>query len=237
MPEKGYAQKRALKSRSRVLTGTADLQSRLEQVCWQDSCPMEGTGLGCSWRTDPLEKSPTLEQITKSCRLWEELWLKSVEDCLLWEGPHTGAAGRPFLSSSRNNVWWADHNPHFHHSALLWERPTSQEAGRVGEGVHIFILLLTILFWFSLVINSLISPSCVWFAHDGNCFVIFPCSYLKSWTFCYTFPYSLAEKGERVALVGSWHADRVNPPQSFRSALKILNYVWRLKVFYIGTWN
>ncbi|GAB0177897.1 EH domain-containing protein 4 [Grus japonensis] len=38
-----------------------------------------------------LCKGPTLEQLVKSCSPWEGFMLKLVEDCLLWEGPHTGA--------------------------------------------------------------------------------------------------------------------------------------------------
>jgi len=58
--------------------------------------PWGPTGAACSWRTAPHGKGPMLRQFVKDCSPWEGLTLEQfLENCLLGEGPHTGAgAGR-----------------------------------------------------------------------------------------------------------------------------------------------
>lgn len=55
----------------RVLAGPVALggeEPMLEQFCWQG---LWRSGAVCSWRTTPCGKGPTLQQLMKSCSLWE----------------------------------------------------------------------------------------------------------------------------------------------------------------------
>lgn len=63
-------------------------------------------GAVCCWRTVPLGKGPMLEQFVKNCSPWEGLTLEKFV-----EWPHNGTGEGWGGRSSRENVWWTDHNP------------------------------------------------------------------------------------------------------------------------------
>lgn len=138
--------------------------------------------------------------------------------------------------SHRNNIWWTDHNPHSHPPALLRKggREIQSEVEprkEWGKVLLRFVLTFITLLWFDK--TKLIFPQVKCFAHDSNYWVISPTPYLYHKPFVvFSLPSPAEEGSERTALVGTWHPDRANPWQMYKTKNNNnnnLKYLWMQK--------
>jgi len=119
-------------------------------------------GAAYSWRTAPSGKDSLRGSLWRAAARGKDMLRQFVENSLPWEGPHAGAGEECEESSawggrsSKDNVWWTDHNPHSPspwaargEEVKKWEWSWAQEEGRGGEKVFKDqVLFLTILLWF-----------------------------------------------------------------------------------------
>lgn len=138
-----------------------------------------------------------------------------MENCLLWEGPHSGARREGLLSlgSWRNNVWGTDHNPHSLFPCAIGGEEV--ELGRRGwwwkghlRSHFTSCYHAPILLWINSNNISNSSLFCPWLLAEFSLSVLI--STHEPFTI-FSLPSPVAGGNVRETLGGAWHPPRVKP--------------------------